>query len=70
MEMPPQFLTYGYPIAPLTFLRLVGLLLVAVAAHSPRDTGLGVVVVWAGASLCSIPTASPRGGNIQLAEPD
>jgi basic amino acid/polyamine antiporter, APA family len=41
-------LTPGYPLTPLAFLTLVGLLLAAVAAHSPRETGLGILVVLAG----------------------
>jgi basic amino acid/polyamine antiporter, APA family len=38
----------GYPFTPLAFLTLVVLLLVMVAAHSPRETALGVLVVLAG----------------------
>jgi basic amino acid/polyamine antiporter, APA family len=38
----------GYPFTPLAFLVLVALLLVMVAAHSPRETALGIVVVAAG----------------------
>ncbi len=41
-------LTPGYPFTPLAFLRLVGLLLVMFAAHNPRETVLGIVVVLAG----------------------
>jgi len=41
-------LTPGYPITPLAFLILVTLLLIAVAAHSPRETTLGILVVLAG----------------------
>jgi APA family basic amino acid/polyamine antiporter len=41
-------LTPGYPFTPLAFLTLVALLLVMVAAHSPRETALGIVVVLAG----------------------
>jgi APA family basic amino acid/polyamine antiporter len=40
--------TPGYPFTPLAFLTLVALLLVMVAAHSPRETILGIVVVLAG----------------------
>ncbi len=41
-------LTPGYPFTPLAFLTLVALLLVTVAAHSPRESALGIVVVLAG----------------------
>jgi APA family basic amino acid/polyamine antiporter len=41
-------LTAGYPFTPLAFLALVAVLLVMVAAHSPRETALGIVVVLAG----------------------
>ena len=41
-------LTPGYPITPLAFLTLVALLLAAVAAHSPKETILGIIVVLAG----------------------
>jgi len=53
-------LTPGYPLTPLAFLTLVGLLLVAVAAHSPRENRFGNHRgIGGGAGLCSIPTASP-----------
>ena len=41
-------LASGYPFTPLAFLSLVVLLLVMVAAHSPRETALGILVVLAG----------------------
>lgn len=41
-------LASGYPFTPLAFLTLVVLLLVMVAAHSPRETALGILVVLAG----------------------
>ena len=41
-------LSPGYPFTPLAFLTLVALLLGAVAAHSPGETILGIVVVLAG----------------------
>lgn len=41
-------LASGYPFTPLAFLALVVLLLVMVAAHSPRETALGILVVLAG----------------------
>jgi len=41
-------LTPGYPFTPLAFLLLVALLLVLVAAHSPREALLGSTVVLAG----------------------
>jgi APA family basic amino acid/polyamine antiporter len=38
----------GYPFTPVAFLVLVALLLLMVAAHSPRETALGIAVVLAG----------------------
>jgi APA family basic amino acid/polyamine antiporter len=47
-------LTPGYPFTPLAFLTLVAMLLVAVALHSPRQTGLGIVVVLAGVPVYTL----------------
>ena len=41
-------LTPGYPVTPLVFLVLVGLLLVLVVAHAPKEAALGTAVVIAG----------------------
>jgi APA family basic amino acid/polyamine antiporter len=41
-------LTPGYPFTPLAFLALVAVLLILIAAHSPRETLLGIAVVAAG----------------------
>jgi len=41
-------LAAGYPFTPLAFLALVVMLMLAVMAHSPRETLLGIAVVLAG----------------------
>jgi basic amino acid/polyamine antiporter, APA family len=53
-------LTPGYPFTPLAFLTLVALLLVMVAAHSPRETALGIVVVLAGVPAYALFRRRPR----------
>jgi APA family basic amino acid/polyamine antiporter len=47
-------LTPGYPLTPLAFLTLVVLMLILVAAHTPRGALLGVVVVLAGLPVYEI----------------
>jgi len=41
-------LTAGYPFTPIAFLGLVVIMLILLAAHSPREAALGCVVVLAG----------------------
>jgi basic amino acid/polyamine antiporter, APA family len=47
-ESTPAFLTPGFPVPPLTFLALVGLLLVLLALHSPREALFGTGIVLLG----------------------
>ena len=44
----------GYPFTPLAFLVLVGILLMLIIAHSPRETLLGVAVVLAGLPVYAV----------------
>lgn len=50
----PLFLTPAYPLPPLAFLVLVGLLLVLLALRSPRQAMLGAAVVLAGLPAFSL----------------
>lgn len=44
----PIFVTPAYPLVPLLFLALISLLLILLAAHSPRQAALGTAVVILG----------------------
>lgn len=44
----PIFLTPAYPFVPLMFMALISLLLILLAAHSPRQAALGTAVVMLG----------------------
>jgi len=47
-------LTPGYPVTPLIFLSFVGLMLVVLALHAPRESALGVMVVLAGVPVYEV----------------
>ncbi len=57
---PTAVLAAGYPFTPLAFLTLELLLLLMVAAHSPRETVLGVLVVLAGVPAYALFRRRPR----------
>ena len=67
----PSFCTPLYPVPVVVFLLLIGILLVLLAAHSPREAALGVIVVSAGIPVYALFRAGARRRrNIPQAEPE
>jgi basic amino acid/polyamine antiporter, APA family len=63
----PAFLTPAYPLPPIIFLLLVGLLLALLAMHSPREALLGALVVSAGLPVYKLLHRHP---DLALPNPD